>query len=98
MTSRVVVVGAGYAGLAAMRGLARLAPKGTTVTMVNERPEFVERVRLHQLAAGQDMRRLPLTQLVDTRTCIRVGRVIAIDAARQHLYLDTAPFCLDFDM
>lgn len=98
MMGRVVVVGAGYAGLAAVRGLARLAPKGTTVTMVNERPEFVERVRLHQFAAGQDIRWLPLTRLVDARTRIRVGRVVAIDVDRQHLYLDVAPFRLDFDI
>ena len=26
------------------------------VTLVNERDRFVERVRLHQLAAGQDLR------------------------------------------
>ncbi len=98
MTSHVVVVGAGYAGLAAARGLIRRVPRGTTVTLVNERPEFVERVRLHQFAAGQDCRRLPLAQLVGDRARVCVGSVLAIDAVRQHVYLDAAPFRLDFDV
>jgi NADH dehydrogenase FAD-containing subunit len=98
MTTRIVIVGAGYAGLAAARGLARRTHKATTVTLVNQRAEFVERVRLHQAAAGQDRRRLALTQLVDGRVRVLVGTVTAVDADRQHLHLDTAPFRLDFDV
>ncbi|MFD0885820.1 FAD-dependent oxidoreductase, partial [Streptosporangium algeriense] len=47
---RVVVIGGGYAGTLAANRL-RVRP-GIDITLVNPRPEFVERIRLHQLAAG----------------------------------------------
>ncbi|HEX2212872.1 MAG TPA: FAD-dependent oxidoreductase [Mycobacterium sp.] len=46
----VVVIGGGYAGVMAAN---RLAPHAD-VTLINPRPEFVERIRLHQLVAGND--------------------------------------------
>lgn len=48
--SSVVIVGGGYAGVMAANRLAPHAP----VTLVNPRAEFVERIRLHQLVAGND--------------------------------------------
>lgn len=62
MTTRIVVLGAGYSGQIAARLAARA--KDTAVTLVNERPTFVERVRLHQLASGQELREVPLAKLV----------------------------------
>src|SRR4028119_1036845 len=54
--TRVVVVGAGYAGLIATnRFLGSLTDDERALvhlTVVNPRDEFVERIRLHQLAAG----------------------------------------------
>lgn len=47
--ARVVVLGGGYAGVAAAT---RLARANTVVTLVNPRAEFVERIRLHQYVAG----------------------------------------------
>ena len=56
---RVVVVGAGYAGLLAA---ARLAGRpGIAVTIVDPSPVFRERIRLHQWASGQ-RRKLPGTR------------------------------------
>ncbi|RAV14000.1 FAD-dependent oxidoreductase [Mycolicibacterium sp. GF69] len=48
--AHVVVVGGGYAGVMAAN---RLAPHAH-VTLVNPRAAFVERIRLHQLVAGND--------------------------------------------
>ena len=48
--ANVVVLGGGYAGVAAAR---RLARGGARVTLVDRKPRFVERIRLHQVAAGQ---------------------------------------------
>ncbi|EID16205.1 NAD(P)/FAD-dependent oxidoreductase [Mycolicibacterium phlei] len=50
MTHNIVVIGGGYAGVMAAN---RLAPHAV-VTLVNPRPRFVERIRLHQLVAGND--------------------------------------------
>lgn len=60
---RIVVLGAGYAGLAAARGLAR-SMRGARVTVVDARAEFVERVRLHQAVAGQEVRRWDLRKML----------------------------------
>ena len=79
MTTRIVVLGAGYSGQLAARLAARA--KGVAVTVVNERDVFVERVRLHQLASGQDLKPRPLANLLG-RSGVRlvVDRVTGIDA------------------
>ncbi|MDX3863543.1 NAD(P)/FAD-dependent oxidoreductase [Streptomyces europaeiscabiei] len=48
----VVVIGGGYAGVMAANRLTR--HDDVTVTLVNPRPTFVHRIRLHQLVAGTD--------------------------------------------
>jgi len=47
---RVVVIGGGYAGTAAANRLRK--NRALDITVVNPRPEFVQRIRLHQLVAG----------------------------------------------
>ncbi|MEU7528646.1 FAD-dependent oxidoreductase [Saccharothrix sp. NPDC042600] len=82
----IVVIGAGYAGLAAAKLAARWT--GARVTLVNERDRFVERVRLHQLAAGQTLRDLPLVELLaGTGVELVVDRVTAIDPAARKVVL-----------
>ncbi|WP_378738192.1 NAD(P)/FAD-dependent oxidoreductase [Nocardia brasiliensis] len=49
-TTKVVVVGGGYAGAVAANHLRVRAD--IDVTLVNPRPNFVERIRLHQFVAG----------------------------------------------
>ena len=86
MTTRIVVVGAGYAGLAAAKLAARWT--GAEVTLVNAGDRFVERVRLHQLAAGQPLRDLPLAGLLrGTGVRLVVDRVTGIDAATRTVRL-----------
>jgi len=80
MTSRIVVLGAGYSGQIAARLAAR--QKNTSVTLVNERDRFVERVRMHQHAAGQDLRERPLAALLaGTGVELVIDRVTGIDPA-----------------
>ncbi|WP_018180698.1 NAD(P)/FAD-dependent oxidoreductase [Jongsikchunia kroppenstedtii] len=78
-TSRVIVVGGGYAGVMAANRLTQR--DDVTVTLINPRAQFVERIRLHQLAAQthpavHDMREVlaPDVELV-------VGSVELIDTA-----------------
>ncbi|MDA0563875.1 FAD-dependent oxidoreductase [Streptomonospora sp. S1-112] len=49
-STEVVVIGGGYAGVLAANRLTRRGD--VAVTLVNPRPVFVERIRLHQLAGG----------------------------------------------
>ncbi|MBE9374587.1 FAD-dependent oxidoreductase [Saccharopolyspora sp. HNM0983] len=77
MTRRIVVVGAGYAGVVAAHRIA--ARSAARVTVLNEREHFVERVRLHQCAAGQQLRARRLGEVVGPRAEVLVGRVAAIE-------------------
>jgi NADH dehydrogenase FAD-containing subunit len=86
MTEQVVVLGAGYAGQLAARAAAKT--KDVTVTLVNDRDRFVERVRLHQLAAGQELRDRPISDLVaGTGIRLVVDRAIAIDHEHKEVVL-----------
>ncbi|MBQ0991204.1 FAD-dependent oxidoreductase [Micromonospora sp. H61] len=82
MKHRIVVLGAGYAGaIVAGRLARRLHPDDTEITVVNAEADFVERVRMHQLAVGQDLKRLPLSDVyAGTGVKPRLARVTAVDA------------------
>lgn len=79
---RVLVIGAGYAGaIAAGRLARRLRSEDVTITLVNAEPDFVERVRMHQLAVGQELRPRPFSAMfAGTGVRLRVARVTAVDA------------------
>jgi NADH dehydrogenase len=80
----IVVLGAGYAGVMAANSVARGVSE--PVVLVNERDTFVERVRLHQLAAGQQLRVRPLAGLLKGPELV-VGRVVRIDAGGRVVHL-----------
>ncbi|MFD3665747.1 NAD(P)/FAD-dependent oxidoreductase [Streptomyces sp. NPDC058659] len=85
MKHRIVVLGAGYAGAYAAGTLARrLSPADTEVTVVNAEPDFVQRLRLHQLAAGQEIEAPQLADVfAGTEIRLRLARVTAVDPDRQ---------------
>lgn len=88
---RVVVLGGGFAGTLAAGRLSRRA----AVTLVNPRPHFVQRTRLHQLAAGnheatENYRKLlgkGVELLVDTATRIESDtRTVRLGSGRAIRY------------
>ncbi|MFC0623143.1 NAD(P)/FAD-dependent oxidoreductase [Kribbella deserti] len=97
MTHRIVVLGAGYAGANAAGRLAkRLHPADTEITLVNADPEFVERVRMHQLATGQNLKPRKLTDVfAGTGVRVRLARVTAVDAERKIVTTNTADIAYD---
>ncbi|MFF1506346.1 NAD(P)/FAD-dependent oxidoreductase [Streptomyces sp. NPDC058326] len=85
MKHRIVVLGAGYAGAYMAGTLARrLSSADTEITVVNAVPDFVQRLRLHQLAAGQE---IDAPQLADvfagTGIRLRLARVTTVDPERR---------------
>ncbi|NUW46188.1 NAD(P)/FAD-dependent oxidoreductase [Nonomuraea rhodomycinica] len=92
MRHRIVVLGAGYTGAFAAGRLARrLHPEDVAITLVNTEPDFVERVRMHQLATGQDLRPRPLGQMfAGTGVELRPAKVTAIDVERKTVTLTDA--------
>ncbi|MDT9689152.1 FAD-dependent oxidoreductase [Streptomyces sp. P9(2023)] len=85
MKHRIVVLGAGYAGAFAAGNLGRrLSPADTEITVVNAVPEFVERMRLHQLASGQDLAPRKLADVfAGTGVRLRLARVTGVDPERR---------------
>ena len=85
---RVVIIGAGYAGLACALRLSRTAPRNTQITLVNASPLFVERIRLHEHAAGAAPPTFALSAFLrGTRVQLRVGLVEQVDLEAQTLRL-----------
>ncbi|MGA8115807.1 MAG: FAD-dependent oxidoreductase [Actinocatenispora sp.] len=90
MTHRIVVLGAGYAGLTAGRRLARATKsRDVRIDLVNATPSFVERVRLHQLSAATGTVERPLAEIVSgSGIHVTVGRVVGLDAGARTVAVD----------
>ncbi|WP_372346742.1 NAD(P)/FAD-dependent oxidoreductase [Streptomyces sp. KL116D] len=85
MQNRIIVIGAGYSGaIAAGRLAKRLRREDVAITLVNAEPDFVERVRLHQLAVGQELTPRPLSEMfAGTGVELKLATVTAIDVDRK---------------
>ncbi|MBG0826631.1 FAD-dependent oxidoreductase [Planomonospora sp. ID67723] len=84
MQHRILVLGAGYTGAVAAGRLARrLHREDVAITLVNAEPDFVERVRMHQLAAGQDLKTRPFSEMfAGTGVELRLAKVTGVDVDR----------------
>jgi NADH dehydrogenase FAD-containing subunit len=89
--TRIVVIGAGYAGmLAAVRLAGKTRRQNVAITLVNAEDVFVERLRLHQLAANHPVRQRPIRDtLRGTGVDFVQGVVIQIDTARREIVVQT---------
>ncbi|WP_320773737.1 NAD(P)/FAD-dependent oxidoreductase [Streptomyces sp. CRN 30] len=88
---RVLVLGAGYAGLAAAVQLAARTRRrpDVQVTLVNATERFTERLRLHMAATGQPLAELSVPELLDgTGAEFVQGWVTAVDAAARTVRID----------
>ncbi|GAA2403083.1 FAD-dependent oxidoreductase [Nonomuraea africana] len=85
MQHRIIVLGAGYTGASAAGRLAkRLRREDVAITLVNAAPDFVERVRMHQLAAGQDLKPRPFSEMfAGTGVELRLAKVTGVDVDRK---------------
>jgi NADH dehydrogenase len=89
--NRIVVLGAGYAGLTAAVSLAARTKRRTDVhiTVVNAEERFTERLRLHQTASGQQLADLRIPELLnDTRAEFVCGWVTGLGATARTVRID----------
>ncbi|AQA06175.1 FAD-dependent oxidoreductase [Mycobacterium sp. MS1601] len=90
--TRAIVIGGGYAGVLAANRLTQQC----TVTLINPRPTFVERIRLHQLAAGNDDAVEGYDSLLHPDVELVVDTAVRIDAEAQAVTLASGAQ-LDYD-
>ncbi|MFF6995375.1 NAD(P)/FAD-dependent oxidoreductase [Streptomyces sp. NPDC008313] len=83
VTHRVVILGAGYAGMSAAVQLAARTKRHerVEVTLVNARDRFTERMRLHMTATGRRLAELSIPEMLEgTGARFVRGWVTAVDA------------------
>lgn len=83
--TRVVVIGGGYAGTMAANRL--LVHPDVDVTLVNPRPAFVERIRLHQHVAGTYRADIDYDNVLGDGVRLIVDSADRIDAADRRIQL-----------
>src|ERR671911_296411 len=77
----VVVIGGGYAGVIAANRLTQR--EDVTVTLINPRSTFVERIRLHQLVGGSRDALVDYREVLGEGIRLVVDTVTRIDAAER---------------
>lgn len=66
MSHHIVVLGGGYTGMmSAVRVASRIRRDGAHVTIVNPSARFTERLRMHQIATGQQLAEVSIPELLD---------------------------------
>jgi NADH:ubiquinone reductase (H+-translocating) len=93
--THIVVIGGGYAGTLAANHL-RLNADTVDITVVNPRPVFVERIRLHQLVAGSGSATVDYGTLLGEGIRLLVDNAERIDTAAGTVEL-TSGAVLDYD-
>jgi NADH:ubiquinone reductase (H+-translocating) len=91
----VVVIGGGYAGVLAANRLTRR--DDVTVTLINPRPSFVQRIRLHQVVAGTEEAAVDYADVLSEEVRLVVDTATGIDAAERSVALENgAPVGYDY--
>ncbi|MFC3575675.1 NAD(P)/FAD-dependent oxidoreductase [Streptomyces yaanensis] len=85
--TEVVVIGGGYAGVMAANRLTQR--DDVTVTLINPRPTFVERIRLHQVVGGSHDAVVDYREILGEGVRLVVDTVTRIDAAERSVMLAT---------
>ncbi|MGW4120941.1 NAD(P)/FAD-dependent oxidoreductase [Nocardia sp. NPDC004711] len=92
--TKVVVIGGGYAGTVAANRLRQR--DDVEITVVNSRPRFVERLRLHQFVAGTGEVAIDYDTLLGAGARLVVDDAIRIDTAARTVELASGR-ALDYD-
>jgi NADH dehydrogenase len=97
-TPKVVIIGGGYSGTLAANHLRMRADSETPdITVVNPRPKFVERIRLHQHVAGNYDATVDYGSLLGDGIKLVVDTATHIDAASRTVQFASGRKALDYD-
>lgn len=92
---RVVILGGGYAGVVCANRLSRQARGRAEITLVNASARFVERIRLHERAAGRGRPDPGLARLLRRDVALEVGVVTAVDPERRRVEVNGRALAFD---
>jgi NADH dehydrogenase FAD-containing subunit len=81
----VIVIGGGYAGTMAANRITQR--DDVTVTLINPRPDFVERLRLHQLVGGSDDAVVNYREVLADSIKLVIDTATRIDTVRRSVIL-----------
>jgi NADH:ubiquinone reductase (H+-translocating) len=84
-TPKVVVIGGGFAGILAANRLQQNT--SVDITLVNPRPKFVQRLRLHQFAAGTGDATADYGAVLGDGVQLMIDNVTSIDTADRKVWL-----------
>src|SRR5437868_8978379 len=89
-STRILVIGAGYAGLLfTMRLAGKVARQNVQIALVNDSDTFTERPRLHQFAANQVIQWRSLPQMLrQTNVQFIQGRVTGLDPIHRKIMVE----------
>ena len=93
-TTKVVVIGGGYAGTLAANHLRMRTD--VDISLVNPRPKFVQRIRLHQLVAGTGDPTVDYGTMLGEGVHLVVDSATRIDTAARQVQLESGR-ALDYD-
>ena len=94
---RVVVLGGGYAGLTTAARIGE-STDDVSLTLIDAKPQFVERIRLHEIAGGSTPRDRPYDEFMTSRGGSFVqAKVIGIDTDARQVLVTPADGGQDFD-
>ncbi len=99
--SRVVIIGAGYAGVMAANRIAgdQRMQGSVSVTVLNPVADFVEKIRLHEVAAGsRESAFVPMRSLLHERVVLVEGTASRVDPERRRVHLTGDPMPLEYDL
>lgn len=89
MGRRILIVGGGYAGAMCAVRMARRTPADVEIVVAEPRPFFVERVRLHERAAGGGRARRSFASLfAGTRVQHRLATVAGIALEQRRVFFE----------
>ncbi|WP_254785437.1 NAD(P)/FAD-dependent oxidoreductase [Arthrobacter sp. ok362] len=99
--SRVVIVGAGYAGVMAANRLAgcKQFSESLSVTVINPVADFIERIRLHEVAAGsRTSAAVPMWSVLNQCADVVEDEASRIDAENRKVYFASGRAPIDYDI
>ena len=87
---KILIIGAGYAGMVAALRLAGKT-RNVEITLVNAVPNFLQRIRFHELATGKNPRKHDILKMIRGKRIQFVqGHITSIDPSQHEVTAQTA--------